>query len=342
MAKIVAGDLADLGARIIETGKSPRPVAARFGERKSVSTALIFHHDTVWPIDRFPSPRREGDAWFGPGIFDMKANLPLVMLTISFLADHQPSLLEKLLWVSSPDEENLGDISTHVLPEIVKEHGCQRALVFEPPHPDGTLKQKRKGCARISVEFSGVASHAGNHYLEGKSALRAASRFLLFVEALSEPDLGLTINVGTMRGGDAVNTRPAKASMRIDVRFWQIEQWQPVHKAMEAYADPEKTGIQLKIDSFLPPMNAQHDEWQTLKGACERSGCPYQLGSAGGGSDGSRLAALGLRVMDGLGVLGAGEHANHEHIQTSALEPYFIRNTYLIMNLLSREYPRWR
>jgi glutamate carboxypeptidase len=34
----------------------------------------------------------------------------------------------------------------------------------------------------------------------------------------------------------------------------------------------------------------------------------------GGGSDGNFIAALGVPVLDGLGVDGAGAHAEHEHI----------------------------
>jgi glutamate carboxypeptidase len=34
----------------------------------------------------------------------------------------------------------------------------------------------------------------------------------------------------------------------------------------------------------------------------------------GGGSDGNFTAALGIPTLDGLGCLGAGAHASHEHI----------------------------
>jgi glutamate carboxypeptidase len=37
-------------------------------------------------------------------------------------------------------------------------------------------------------------------------------------------------------------------------------------------------------------------------------------GAAGGGSDGSFTAALGVPTLDGLGVDGDGAHAEHEHI----------------------------
>ncbi|MBP6824271.1 MAG: M20/M25/M40 family metallo-hydrolase, partial [Acidobacteria bacterium] len=37
----------------------------------------------------------------------------------------------------------------------------------------------------------------------------------------------------------------------------------------------------------------------------------------GGGSDGNFTAAMGVPTLDGLGVDGAGAHADHEHIIVS-------------------------
>ena len=42
-------------------------------------------------------------------------------------------------------------------------------------------------------------------------------------------------------------------------------------------------------------------------------------GSAGGGSDGNFTAALGVPTLDGLGAVGDGAHAAHEHVDTSTL-----------------------
>jgi len=39
----------------------------------------------------------------------------------------------------------------------------------------------------------------------------------------------------------------------------------------------------------------------------------------GGGSDGNLTGALGVATLDGLGVPGAGAHAEHEHIELSRL-----------------------
>ena len=42
-------------------------------------------------------------------------------------------------------------------------------------------------------------------------------------------------------------------------------------------------------------------------------------GSTGGGSDGNFTAAIGVPTLDGLGAVGDGAHALHEHVEVDAL-----------------------
>ena len=42
-------------------------------------------------------------------------------------------------------------------------------------------------------------------------------------------------------------------------------------------------------------------------------------GGTGGGSDGNFTAALGVPTLDGLGAIGDGAHALHEHVEVDAL-----------------------
>ena len=44
-------------------------------------------------------------------------------------------------------------------------------------------------------------------------------------------------------------------------------------------------------------------------------------GSTGGGSDGNFSAALGVPTLDGLGAVGDGAHALHEHVEIETMVP---------------------
>ena len=55
-------------------------------------------------------------------------------------------------------------------------------------------------------------------------------------------------------------------------------------------------------------------------GAAELGVGPIGSASVGGASDGNFAAAAGARVLDGLGAVGEGAHAPHEHILVSSVE----------------------
>jgi glutamate carboxypeptidase len=54
--------------------------------------------------------------------------------------------------------------------------------------------------------------------------------------------------------------------------------------------------------------------------------------AVGGGSDGNFTAALGVSTLDGLGAIGDGAHATHEHVVVEAI-PW---RTALIASLIER------
>ncbi|CAK0870864.1 unnamed protein product, partial [Prorocentrum cordatum] len=151
-------------------------------------------------------------------------NLPLVTLSLQYLLEREPRLASRFVLISSPDEEEQGPASREGVPSLAA--GCDVALVFEPPKADGAFKDRRKGVGRVQVRWTGRATHSGNQYHEGVSALAAASRLLLAAESRTRAEDGFTVNVGIMSGGSAVNTRPGAAGMTVDVRVTRTEQWE--------------------------------------------------------------------------------------------------------------------
>ena len=61
-----------------------------------------------------------------------------------------------------------------------------------------------------------------------------------------------------------------------------------------------------------------------------RLGFTLEEASVGGGSDGNFAAGVGAAVLDGIGALGEGSHAEHEHIIIDGLA----ERTALVVELL--------
>ena len=53
--------------------------------------------------------------------------------------------------------------------------------------------------------------------------------------------------------------------------------------------------------------------------------------STGGGSDGNFTAALGIPTLDGMGAVGAGAHAMHEHV----VKKHLVERTALLAGMIA-------
>ncbi|HBR56894.1 MAG TPA: peptidase M20, partial [Blastocatellia bacterium] len=132
---------------------------------------------------------------------------------------------------------------------------------------------------------------------------------------------GTTINVCTISGGTASNVIPENAVCTVDVRFATLAEAERVVTAINGLTAIDSR-ISLEISGGInrPPMERTPSVaalYEKARGIAESF--DYELGEAqvGGASDGNFVAALGVPVLDGLGVTGNGAHTLSEHIIVS-------------------------
>jgi glutamate carboxypeptidase len=82
---------------------------------------------------------------------------------------------------------------------------------------------------------------------------------------------------------------------------------------------PELPGTSLEIHGAIdrPPFErsaAVVELYEVARGVAAELGRALDEGATGGGSDGNFTAALGIPTLDGLGAVGDGAHARHEHV----------------------------
>jgi glutamate carboxypeptidase len=63
---------------------------------------------------------------------------------------------------------------------------------------------------------------------------------------------------------------------------------------------------------------------------------PLRGVAVGGGSDGNFTAAMGVPTLDGLGAMGAGAHAEGEHVVLDAMPERATLVSLLVADLLAR------
>ncbi len=286
---------------------------------------LLGHFDTVWPIGQLATMplKREGGRLFGPGVFDMKAGIGLATLATRAVmeAGGLDGCQVVMLWTT---DEEIGSTTSRALIEAEAQRSAA-VLVFEPSLPGGALKTSRKGVGQFEMVVHGVSAHAGLDPGKGVSAVRELARQILAIDGLQDPANGVTLTVGVIAGGTRANVVPAEARAIIDARATTRADAERVERAMRALA-PHLPGARLTVTGGFdrPPLERTAGVirlFETAQQVAREMGLALTEGSAGGGSDGNFTAALGVPTLDGMGAVGDGAHALHEHVEIDELVP---------------------
>ena len=216
------------------------------------------HADTVpYDVDEWshdPLGERDGDRLYGRGATDMKGPLAAMLAAVAAIveADTDPPVTLALAVVS--DEETAGDAGVDTLVEsgAFDRLGPDACVIGETTCANGrhSVTVADRGSIWLTLRAEGVAAHGSRPSL-GENAIdrlweavsllrrRLTARELPVPDGFSpvieesvayyEPTLGTTearrtfthptVNLGTIEGGESVNTVPSTATARLDIRL---------------------------------------------------------------------------------------------------------------------------
>jgi len=329
LAATLAGQLRDLDAKveILSQKDAGDHVRARWGaggDDGQGGTLLLCHMDTVWDLGTIQQRpvRVEEGRLYGPGALDMKAGIVDALWARRALRglDLLPAGRVTLLLTS--DEETGSTTSRPIIQAEARQHDT--VLVLEPAQPpDGALKTWRKGVGAYRLSVTGRAAHAGVDHAKGVNAIEELAHQILALQDMTDYDAGLTVNVGLIEGGTRSNVVPEHASVRVDVRVMDEEQAARLDESIHALR-PHLPGASLQVSGGIgrPPMVRTPRIAALYRRARDLAavlGFDLPETGSGGGSDGNLTAALGVPTLDGLGAVGDGAHALHEHVVLASL-----------------------
>ena len=289
---------------------------------------VLAHHDTVWPLgslERHPFSVRDG-VLRGPGCFDMKAGLVLALHALAELGSvSQPGASELgpggVTLLVTGDEE-LGSPTSRALIEA-EAAGCRAALVLEASADGGALKTARKGVSLYEVRAVGRAAHAGLEPERGVNATVELAHQVLAVAGLADGALGTTVTPTALSSGTVSNTVSAAGAFAVDVRMWDTAEQARVHAAMSSLLPVVPDAVlQVSGGPNRPPLAASSSQGLFALASSVAAGLglpPLTSAAVGGASDGNYTAGVGTPTLDGLGAVGGGAHAEHEHVLVDSL-----------------------
>ncbi len=277
---------------------------------------LVGHCDTVWPLGTLKEMpfEVEDDKVRGPGVFDMKGGLVQMIFALSALRDApiEPEVAP-IIFINSDEEQGSPTSQRHIRRLARCAH---RAFVLEPALGlDGKIKTARKGGGRFTIQIQGKSAHAGLDPESGSSAILELSHVVQELHALNDPEVGISVNVGTIDGGTRPNVVAGAGSAEVDVRVATHEQAREIEEAIrELGATTAGTSLVIEGEFRRLPMEptpASRRLWERARRAGELLELELDEARSGGVSDGN-VTSQYTPTLDGLGAVGDGAHARHE------------------------------
>lgn len=286
---------------------------------------LVAHMDTVFPLGTVAERpfRIEGDRAYGPGVVDMKSSQVELLSAIKALQQTGSESYKNMLIILNSDEEVGSPTSRPLIEE--KSQGKEYALIMEPARKDGSLVSARRGGGSYTVIVKGKAAHSGIEPQKGRSAIEELAHKVIQLNALSDYEKGISVNVGLIEGGSSINTIPPIAVAHVDIRISEMHQAKYLEEKIKeicATTDVSGTQIILKGSISRPPME-KNKQTQSLLHLIEEVGKEIGLQvfdtATGGGSDASFTSATGVATVDGLGPVGGNAHSEDEYLEIKTL-----------------------
>jgi glutamate carboxypeptidase len=305
---------------------------------------LGIHMDTVYREDD-PFQRVEqvdANILRGPGVVDAKGGLAVMLVALEAL-ERNP-VAANIGWevLINPDEEIGSPGSSPLLVEAAKRNHL--GLVFEPTMPDGAMVSERKGSGNFSVVIRGRAAHAGRDFHLGRNAILAASDYVVRANRLNGTIPDMTLNIGRIDGGGPVNIVPDLAIVLLNVRVARLADQQTIERELSQLATEiaEAHDVTAEVHGhFASPPKVLDDRTRALCGHIEQCGrelgIPITWKPSGGASDGNKLAAAGLPVIDTFGPRGGELHSPREFLLLDSLTERAKLATLVLLKLAAGE-----
>ncbi|GAC1577922.1 MAG: hydrolase [Novosphingobium sp.] len=286
---------------------------------------LTGHMDTVFAADHPFQRTRWIDAVTlnGPGVADMKGGIAVILAALTAFESSAVAGTVGYDVMINSDEEPGSLSSAPLIASLAK--GKAAALTYEPSAlPDGTLAGARGGSGNFSAVFTGRSAHAGRNPGYGRNALVAAADLAVRLKHMETS--GLTINPARIDGGSANNVVPDSAVLRFNIRpkgELDAERFsRAIYLILHEIEQEHEVSIHLHGGLTRPPkpLTPQAEALFGLVKDCgEALGQPISWIPSGGVCDGNNIAALGVPVVDTMGVRGGAIHSDEEYLLVPSL-----------------------
>ncbi|ODJ93131.1 glutamate carboxypeptidase [Pseudomonas viridiflava] len=333
-----------LGAEVTTTPATPSAGDNIVGTIKGSGTRsflLMVHYDTVFgPGTAAKRPfKQDGVRAYGPGVADAKGGVAMILHSLKLLQEEGFKDFGTLTVLFNPDEETGSSGSKKIIAELARQHDY--VFSYEPPDKDA-VTVATNGINGVILDVKGKSSHAGSAPEAGRNAAIELAHQMLQLKDLGDPAKGTTVNWTLIKGGEKRNIIPSSASAEADMRYSDLGESDRVIADAQRMVQKkliDGTEVSVRLEKGRPPLakNPGSEQLaktaQTLYGKIGRNIEPIAMRF---GTDAGYAYVPGSEkpaVLETMGVVGAGLHADDEYIELSSIAPRLYLTVALIKQL---------
>lgn len=336
--------LKGLGAEVTTTPATPSAGDNIVGTLKGTGSKnflLMVHYDTVFgPGTAAKRPfKLDGERAYGPGVADAKGGVAMILHSLQILQDQKFKDFGTLTVLFNPDEETGSAGSKKIIAELARKQDY--VFSYEPPDRDA-VTVATNGINGVFLDVKGKSSHAGSAPEAGHNAAMELAHQMLQLKDLGDPAKGTTVNWTLIKGGEKRNIIPSSASAEADMRYADLSETDRVLADAQRIAANkliDGTEVTLRLEKGRPPLAKNPGSEQLAKAAqalYKKIGRNIEPIAMRFGTDAGYAYMPGSAkpaVLETMGVVGAGLHADDEYIELSSIAPRLYLTVALITQL---------
>jgi acetylornithine deacetylase/succinyl-diaminopimelate desuccinylase-like protein len=187
------------------------------GETSREVVLLMAHLDTVFPAGTEVRVRRENGLLRAPGISDNGVGLASLAALARALTESRIRTRRTVVFAADVGEE--GDGNLRGVRNLVEEYGSRlKAVIAVDGASTDYVITKALAARRIEIAVTGPGGHSWSDF-GAPNPINALARGIATALQIQVPaNPRTTFNVGKIEGGNQVNTIPARASIKMDIR----------------------------------------------------------------------------------------------------------------------------
>jgi acetylornithine deacetylase/succinyl-diaminopimelate desuccinylase-like protein len=281
------------------------------------ATVVCAHLDTVFDRDVAHTVVRRGGRLHGPGVGDDT----VAVAALSSLRHLLPDDAGAPVWaLATVGEEGLGNLAG-IRAALAAPPARLGAVVAVEGNYLGRVCTVGVGSTRWRVTVGGPGGHAWER-ADAPSAVHAAAGMVHGIATAPRPaGARCAVNVGLLRGGEAINARARGASFDVDLRADDPEALAALGRSARAAIDAHADGVTVDVqDLGTRPAGRIADDHPLVRcavAALRDAGVDPVLTAAS--TDANAAHAAGLPAVTVGVTTGAGEHTPQEWIDLPPL-----------------------